>query len=164
MENRVIKFRAWDKRLRLMSDVSVIEYDRFNPTTPIYIRGKLISHIDESLTNKVYQEYQTGSSTREEILVGDVIIMQFTGFHDKTGKEIYEGDIVEVQGQSTTPKRNLYTIVFDNGAFIGQSIKEYEVQGKGKRWLKLLLWNDCDMLTANILGNIYESPHLTQTK
>jgi len=69
-------------------------------------------------------------------------LMQFTGLHDKNGKEIWEGDIVHVERSCGLYPRNevvkmpdIYVYNFDDGGFAEGN--EYEV-----------------------IGNIYESPDL----
>ena len=65
MTNRIIKFRAWDKKYKIMYD------DEF-----------FITPDGEFYWNDEFKES------------GEMLLMQFTGLLDKNGKEIYEGDII----------------------------------------------------------------------
>ena len=85
----------------------------------------------------------------------DFELMQYTGLKDKNGKEIYEGDIVN------------YTSI--NGKSIGKYVVEwyeykcgYILSGINK---ESELWNrDWEPMRAEITGNIYENPELTEGK
>lgn len=68
---RELKFRAWDGSKMYVPDF--IDQDGFATTWPP--ENSRISNFDTWETHKV---------------------MQYTGLHDKSGKEIYEGDIVDL--------------------------------------------------------------------
>lgn len=84
-------------------------------------------------------------------------LMQYTGLKDRNGKEIWEGDIVEIplRWGKTSPAK--CEVLFENGAFMAYSLKEHDIQGKGLRWLILSL---TDKEGVEIIGNIYEHSNL----
>ena len=87
---------------------------------------------------------------------------QFTGLTDKTGKEIYEGDIVECvswneffsdgSGKPMEPFRRRMVVKFHNGAF--KMIEEFPEPMKPSYWDLIY---DGDIV---VIGNIYNNPEL----
>lgn len=73
--SRVLKFRVWDKDLKRMHIVGESSHDEIIP--------------DEDNVAQYYNlQNGCGSPFTYEL-------MQYTGFKDKNGKEIYEGDIIK---------------------------------------------------------------------
>lgn len=90
---RIIKFRAWDPETRHMLDEWILntDYSYSIPGTTIEL---------QQLTQ-----------------IHGLDIMQFSGFYDRTGREIYEGDILLSQELDTGLEDELFEMVFEWGGF-----------------------------------------------
>lgn len=113
MNKRTIKFRAWDGEV-------MIEW--------------------ENLQEINLQELTLGIIDQEETQL-KIIIMQFTGLKDNTGKEIYEGDKVQVSDTLTNQTFSGY-VSFIDASFVIKS--EYMTHYR---------WQDYD---CQVVGNIFE--------
>lgn len=130
---REIKFRAYIKK-----DYDEKLVGKMLEVSSIHLKKKKVI-IGYSLSKSYYGN--------RSFLYENIELMQFTGLHDKNGKEIYEGDIVDV----TRPY--IYetgTIIFKNGCFF---IKVKETL--------LALW-ECEPnnYELEVIGNIYENSNL----
>lgn len=124
--NREIKFRAWNYK-EMIYNVS--------------IRNSLIqNHIDKF----------------DYIKSSNYPIMQFTGLHDKNGKEIYEGDVYK-----TEKGNSCYQIMFVNGCVVGgKTEKEYMPLSWDVSESNNTIVEDDFYKEIEVVGNIYETPEL----
>lgn len=151
---RTIKFRAWDKETETMiysnnsGDYWWELWDQPECKLRVgYIAGEI--------------QYDPLSPPEPKIEYIDEI-MQFTGLHDKNGKEIYEGDIVRHNGLI---EENPLYISFLDGAFcIGKNnIKELELSSHVTIRDAISMGKLYNMeLELEVMGNICENPELLE--
>ena len=132
MEN--LKFRAWDKTAKKMSKVTAIDFS----TKPFRVFYK--AYGDENYFNQ------------------DAILMQSTGFHDKNGVEIFEGDVLNcgyLFKGSPFEEEDEYEEEKGVVKFINCG---FNVEFKDTNALFVDIMLTCEDI--EVIGNIYESPEL----
>jgi len=119
---RTIKFRAWDKD-----------------------NGKMLS-LGEAYKKELIG-IDFGDSYLRSEYPDDVLLMQYTGLHDKHGKEIFEGDIIrDSEDKAEKPE----IISWGEGEWLADdlALNSYLFSKEGTASF------------VEIIGNIYEHPHL----
>jgi len=124
---RAIRFRAWSKEHKLMAYDVQEEYDT--------IAGVEFTNGQEP-----------GESSFNSYLTGNYEVMQFTGLHDRNGKEIWEGDIVKAW------------VDFGPG---GEHEKIFPVTF-GPWGVNLQEWTFDENRLPKVIGNIYENPEILE--
>lgn len=126
---REIKFRVWDSK-----EKSMIEWD------------------DIKASNSIFIWINANNRGTEHPL------MQYTGLHDKNGKEIYEGDIVKAKIYK--PKEPVvglvryltYTTHFTAGFCL---VSKYSSPTE-------YIWSLKSGIETEVIGNIHENPELLE--
>lgn len=118
--NREIKFRCWMNDSRKMSTPFTLDD---------YARDQ-----DGEYGDNYFSDYPKGNR----------ILMQFTGFKDKNGKEVYEGDILKWNHGVDETDNGIDEVVFEEGGFTAS----YP--------LCAFIWQN----DIQVIGNIYENPEL----
>ena len=136
--NREIKFRAWDdKKKEWLLGYDLPNLGGFSLNGECMLLGEWSHVLDQAMHEHI-----------------DLKVMQFTGLKDKNGKEIYEGDVVNMHGGSGE-RGSVCEVYFTNAAdFSGFCLKSNMGDGR-KRYFQH--WTGKD---AEIIGNIYENPEL----
>jgi hypothetical protein len=116
--NSIIKFRAWDKLKKELVNIELWDFRQ---------KGC---------------DCRTSNGKGWYTPICNLEIMQYTGLKDKNGKEIYEGDIVDYDGQG------IEGVGYDNGCFwVGL-----------KSPIPALLFKQTKF--CKVIGNIYENYNL----
>lgn len=129
--NREIKFRGFS------IDKKKWVYGNYNYT---FERGYLSQGYDDVPPRCYYIDTETNYYEVYSQSIG-----QFTGLKDKSGKEIYEGDIIQ-EG------KRLWQVGFKDGCFVG-------VDFKNATWDELI---NIGYGNIEVIGNIYENPELLE--
>ncbi len=136
---REIKFRAWDKKLKIMR---IVEMLRCSKT------GKILGvKVWENTGERPFEFIDTYQSEKDRF-----VIMQYTGLKDKNGKEIYEGDILKIG--------------WAGSFYIG--VVEYDAKSacymfkSNDKFVSLNTFTLSPAAWIEVIGNIYENPELLE--
>ena len=135
---RDIKFRAWLKNENVMGEVTGF---RFSKSQYPFVNARFREN------GKIVDD---GYYFGQEDGCDNVILMQFTGCHDKNGLEIYEGDIVIPQ----TFTNAKYRVYWSQERLQWSIINTSNVSKESGR----ALINNSTLY--EVIGNIYENPEL----
>ena len=133
-----IRFRAWDGQKMV-----AVEKLEFVPAS-------------KSFTGK------DGWTVNDHLGIPPENLMQFTGLKDKSGKEIYEGDIVLYSHGGWNYKA---VIFWANKQVHGWMVRE-QPRGHDGKWGNIntepigSIYHDNGMATIEVIGNIHGNPEL----
>lgn len=138
---REIKFRAWDKAKRRMLGVEQLAFGPNGELVSIYSDGPDFSNDSEALMG-------------EKPDLNEAVLMQYTGLHDKNGREIYEGDIVRTgEDNIGDPESMIGQAIMREGSWLIENEKKQEA-------IELF----SEITSREVIGNIFENPELLEGK
>lgn len=95
-----------------------------------------------------------GRTQNHELIVRNVAIVQFTGLKDKNGKEIYEGDVVNIAGYGLYNKN-------DDGFRENYTIEDLQEFFEEKGYAEGELGQTWSSKNFEVISNIHENQELT---
>lgn len=133
---REIKFRAWDKKEKKMY------YDVQNTYDFMINNGGCFEE-----------------SFKDVLEYDNYVVMQYTNCYDINGKEIYEGDIIRLEGvddrEIGSTWEHIGKIVYKRGAFF---VCYFDYYADGNEELIC----DAQVEFGTVIGNVYENKELLE--
>lgn len=140
----ITKYRAWNKESKEM--YACYGFNTFDTKNKLFICNK---------PNSSFKNGKLQTIHAVEVYADDYILMQSTGFTDKNGVDIYEGDYLSLV-VIEADREYKGEIVFSRGSFcVSIQIKGHDVE------VVLYETTEVDNL-VEVLGNIYENPELLE--
>lgn len=135
---RTIKFRAWLPEIKEMGNV-------------VTLKGSNEGYEFHTITAEIFYPI---TKRQAFYTVENFILMQYVGLKDKNGTEIFENDILSVNGKLT------YEVRFEDAKFV-----LYHVNGNnpvGTKWgdLRRSFDPDFEQYSFMVIGDIYRNPEL----
>ncbi|WP_064444419.1 YopX family protein [Rhodococcus sp. YH3-3] len=176
--NRVIKFRAWDRRNKKIYPVVSVRWS-YGSVLRHFHRGVpegdwLPDEVVVILGNDKMRTFSYFPHPRSYIRIGsrrvlsrhagrhirDLTLLEFTGLMDKNGIEIYDSDIVRLKFREAPDEYSFELGVVkwheSSSAFKWFALEE-DLSDGNNYWLTHA---DCD--GREVVGNLYEHPHLLE--
>jgi len=151
---REIKFRAWDKKNKVMIYLHNADeiIEQFEEKDYLYGLEEIYPWSDIDFLNGIYILHEKYKDR--------LVVMQYTGLKDKNGREIYEGDIVKII--YSTSRMNIPEIILEEVKFVDGAFMPFY-------WLREDEEYDIDYLInitkdIQVVGNVFENSELPKDK
>lgn len=155
MNIETLKFRSWDtveKRIVFFTLEELLEFQ--------YKMGTGFVGVRNNPSNRMYDK-----------------IMQYTGLKDKSGKEIYTGDIIkatEREQQTKDGYERIEQVYWHNGGpkLFSKAMNDFSTEDD-MQTIRWCMWRTrgamdrdiyLELVDFEVIGNIYENPELLSTK
>jgi len=145
MNNRIIKFRAWDKKNKQwLLGYELPNLGGFSLMGEVMMMGEWAALLSSRFND-----------------LDNIEVMQFTGLLDKSGKEIYEGDLVRMKQENWNYAEHLMCIEWsDRYASFQAMVVSTLGNAPGTAKVGVPYSMEVSSKNGEVIGNIFENPTL----